>query len=180
MHGRRQVVGSQHPGIGEDPENSFGGLLGGGDQGDVLTHHVGDDAGQQGIVRAAQDEGVDAAGRDRVKVGVGHCQQLIARSHAGLDEADETRTGLAQDSDLWGGCERVDIGLALVGRLRGDDADLVVAGGCNGSADRRADDLDDRDVVAFACIVQHRSRGGVAGDHQSLDAPVHETVEALK
>ena len=67
-----------------------------------------------------------------------------------------------------------------MGRLGGDDADLVVAGGRDGSADRGTDDLDDGDVIALAGVVQGRGRGGVAGDDQSLDPAVDQPVEAFQ
>ena len=123
---------------------------------------------------------MSALGRDGLEIGVGDGEQLVARGDTGLDELDEPRAGPARDRDLRGGRERVDVGLALMRGLRGDDADLVVAGGCDGSADRRTDDLDDGDVIALASVVEHRGRGRVAGDHQSLDPAVHQTVEAFE
>ena len=131
-------------------------------------------------MRATEDERVDALGRDGLEVGARNGEQLIARGDTGLDELDEPRTGLAHDRNLRSCGERVDVGLALMCRLRGDDADVVVAGGGDGSADRGTDDLDDGDVVALASVVEHSGRGRVAGDHQGFDAAIHETVEAFE
>ena len=39
---------------------------------------------------------------------------------------------------------------------------------------------DDRHVVPLAGVAEHRRAGGVARDHQGLDALLHEVVEALE
>ena len=93
VRGLGQVVGAQRAEVGQDAEDILGGLLGAGDEGHAVAHDVGDDAGQQRVVRAAEDEGVDAPRRDRLEVLVGHPQQLRPAGDAGLDELDEPGQG---------------------------------------------------------------------------------------
>ena len=77
--GRREVVGAQQVGVGEHPVDVLGGLLGRGDQRDAVAHDVGDDGGEQRVVRAAEHQGVDAALAQRVEVLVGDPDAARAR-----------------------------------------------------------------------------------------------------
>ena len=59
-----------------------------------LAHDVRDDAGEQRVVRAAEDQRVDAGRAHRVEVLVRDLQQLRPAGDALLDELDEPRAGL--------------------------------------------------------------------------------------
>ena len=60
-------------------------------QGDLVAHHVGDDARQQRVVRAAEDQRVDVGRDQRVEVLVRDADQLVAARDPCLDEVDEPR-----------------------------------------------------------------------------------------
>ena len=94
--GAGRSSGRSRPALGQYAVDVLGALLRAADEGDVVTHHVRDDAGQQRVVGAAEDQGVDAGLDQRVEVLVGGGQQLRTRRHAGLDEVHETRAGLGQ------------------------------------------------------------------------------------
>ena len=161
---------------GEHAVDVLGGLLRAGDERDVVPHHQRDHAGEQRVVRAAQDDGVDPGGQQRVEVGLGQADELPAAGDPALDEVDEARAGRARHGDLRSGGEGVLVGAAGDGGLRADDADLPVAGGGRGPAHRREDHLHHRDVVALAGVAEGGGAGGVAGDHEHLDAVVHQAV----
>ena len=57
-----------------------------------------------------------------------------------------------------------------------DHPDAPGAGGRHRATDGRQDHLDDGHVVAFPGIAQAGRRRGVAGDHERLDAAVHQVV----
>src|SRR5674476_1354526 len=46
----------------------LGGLLGTGDEGDIITHDVGQDTGEQRIMSAAKDEGVNPLVDERLQI----------------------------------------------------------------------------------------------------------------
>ena len=79
---------------GQSPVDVLGGLIGGGHQGDLLPHDVGDRSYQQGVVGTAQDEGVDAGGLDGSQVVLGDVEHLGSGGHASFSELDEARAGL--------------------------------------------------------------------------------------
>ena len=158
----------------------LGALLRAADQRDVVTDDVGDDAGEQRVVRAAEDQGVDPGRDQRVEVVVGDREQLVAAGDAVLDEVDEPGAGAGRERDLRGGGERVVVGERLGGGPRADHADPAVAGGRDRASGRGEDHLDDGHVVPLACVAEHRRAGGVAGDDERLDALVDEVVEALE
>ena len=158
----------------------LGTLLGAADEGHVVTDDVGDHAREQGVVGAAEDQRVDPGSDQRVEVVVGDREQLLAAGDPVLDEVDEPGAGAGRQGDLGGGGERVVVGERLGGGLGADHADPAVAGGRDRTPGRREDHLDDGHVVPLACVAEHRRAGGVAGDHQGLDALVDQVVEALE
>ena len=68
-----------------------GGLVGRADEGDVRPHHVADRAGEERIVRASEQEGVDVGITDRREQALGEHHHLVADGLATLDELDEAR-----------------------------------------------------------------------------------------
>ncbi len=155
-------------------------LLGAADQRDVVAHHVGDDTGEQRVVRAAEDQRVDAGLGQRVEVLVRDRDQLVAAGDPGLDEVDEPRAGPGRQLDVRRRGERVLVGHRLGRGARADDADPAGAGGGDRPAGRGVDHLDDGDVVPLAGVAQHRRARGVAGDDQCLDPLGVQVVEALQ
>ena len=90
------------------------------------------------------------------------------------------RAGAGRQGDVRSGGERVVVGHRCLGRLGADDADVTRSGGGDRASGRREDHLDHRDRVALARVAQHRGAGGVAGDHQGLDAALDEVVQAFE
>ena len=176
----RQVVRPQRRRVGQQPEEILGGLLGRGHQGHPFTHDIGDDAGEQRIVRAPQDEGVDLSALQGREVVTRHLEQLRSGGDPTLDELHEARAGHRQQLHLRGRREGIGIRPRRVGADRADDPDSRIAGGSHRTAHRGSDDLDDRHVISLARIVQHRGAGGVAGDDERLDPTVDEPVETLQ
>jgi hypothetical protein len=74
-----------------------------------LAHDIGDDAGEQRIVRAAQDEGVDLGVLQGREVVPGDLEQLLATGDPALDELDEPRARLRGHRDMRGRGEGVEI-----------------------------------------------------------------------
>ena len=180
MHRKRvrpavQAAGDEHP------VDVLGGLLRAGDQRDVVAEHVGDHAGQQRVVGAAEDQGVDLLLQQRVEVLVRRGEQVGPGGLARLHELDEARAGPRdQARGRWRGRERVVVRLRLGGRARADHADPATAGGGDGAARGGEDHLDHRHVVPLTCVTEHRGARGVARDDQGLHALVDEVVEALE
>src|SRR4029079_13315257 len=132
----------------------------------AVAHHVGDDAGQQRVVGAAEDQGVHVGPDQRGEALVGGGQQVVATGHSGLDEVDEARTGLRGQGDVGRRGERVVVRQGLGGGAGADDADPSVVSGGDGTARGRQDHLDHRYVVPLAGVTEHGGAGRVAGDHQ--------------
>jgi hypothetical protein len=131
-------------------------------------------------VRAAEDEGVDLSLDQWIEVLVRSGEQLGPGRHTGLDEVDEPWARTGDQLDLRRGGERVLVCQRRRRRLGADHPDALVAGGGDGPAGGRQDHLDDRYVVPFAGVPQHRGAGGVAGDHEHLHAGVDQVVEAFE
>ena len=181
LEGVRRLAAVAHQArAGEQLVDVLGALLGAADQGDPVTHDVGDHAGEERVVGAAEDQGVDAVGDQRVEVAVGHVEQLVAAGHALLDEVDEPRTGLREELHVRRGSEGVVVGLGLGRGAGADHADPAGMAGGDGPPGGRIDHLDHRDVVPLAGVAKHRGARAVAGDDQGLDAFGDEVVEALE
>ena len=76
----------------------------------LLPHDQGDDAGEQRVVGAAQDQGVHTGVLERLQVLLGGGQQLRPGGDPCLDELHEPRAGHGEDLELGGGGEGVLIG----------------------------------------------------------------------
>ncbi len=172
------AAGAQLAGVGEQAEQVLGGLLRGGHEGDPLPHDVADDACEQRVVGAPENERVDVGLQQRREVAASHPQQLVPPGHAVLDELDEPRTGHRQQLDVRRRREGVGVRAGGVGALRADHPDPVVARRPGGPAHSRADHLDDRHGIPLAGVVQDRCAGRVAGDDERLDAPVNDAIQA--
>ena len=169
---------------GEPAVDVPGRLVRGGDEGDALPHRVGDRPGQEGVVGAPEDEGVDPFLADGAQVALGDLLDLRAGRDPLLDQFDEGRAGRRRQLQVGGGGEGVVVGPRSDRRLRADDADPAVAGGGDRAAHRGLDDFDDgdpvADLVAFARVVEHGGRRGVAGDDQHLHVGPHEAVHDVQ
>ena len=106
--------------------------------------------------------------------------ELRAAGHAGLDEVDEARTRPGRDLQIGSRGEGVEIGLRLVRPLGGDDPDPAVARRPSRAPHGGTDDLDGGHGIPLPGVVENGGGGGVAGDHQHLDAMVDEAVEAFQ
>ena len=171
---------TQQPAVGEHPVDVLGGLLGRGDESHRLAHHVLNDPGEQRVVGAAEDEGVDPAGADRVEVVVGDPDEFGATGDPLLDELDKPRARCAHQIEVGCGGERVGVGPRLVGADRRDHAHLAVAGRGHGPPHGRADDLDDGHGIPFPGIVEYGSARGVARDDEDLHTVIDKPVETLQ
>ena len=164
----------------QGPVDVLGRFLGAGDEGDVLPHDVGDDAGEQRIVGAAQHHGVHTGGLERFQVLAGDGEQFRARGDAGLDIGHERRAGHGGDVQVRGGGKGVLVGAGADGGGGPDDTDAAGAGGGDGAAHGRLDHFDDGDPVAggvaFAGVAQHGGGRRVARDGQQLHAGIHQLV----
>ena len=180
MHRCGERRGALEAVLHEQPVDVLGGLLRARDEGDLLAHHVGDRSGEQRVVGAAEDQGVDAGGGERVEVLVRDLHQLRAAGQPGLDELDEPWARPGVQLDVRSGGERVVVRHRLGGRPGADHPDATRPGRGDGAPGRGVDHLDDRHRVALAGVPQHRGAGGVAGDDQRLHALVDEVVEALE
>jgi len=177
---RRLALGAHQVAADQELVDVLGALLRTADEGHLVADDVGDHAGEQRVVGAAEDQGVDVCSDQRVEVVVRDREQLVTTGHPRLDEVDEPRAGASGERDVWRGGEGVVVGERLGGGVGADHPDPAVAGGGDGAARRGQDHLDDRYVVPLAGVAEHGGAGGVAGDHQGLDALVDEVVEALQ
>ena len=109
----------------EDVVDVAGGLVRGGDQKDVRAHHVPDGSAEERVVRAPEDQRVDARLLQRFQVGGCRSHQLVARGVAAFDELDEQRACLDHDFDVRPlQPERALVGAARNGRLGADQPDV--------------------------------------------------------
>jgi hypothetical protein len=177
---RRVTTGAHQVTRCEQPVDVLRAFLGAADQGDPVAHHVGDDAGQQRVVRAAQDHGVHVGLDQRVEVLVRHREELVTAGHPGLDELHEPRTHPRGQLDVWCRGEGVVVRQRLGCGLGADHADPPTVRGGDRAARGGQDHLDDRYVVPLPRVAEHGRARGVAGDHQGLHALRDEVVEALQ
>src|SRR5947208_434983 len=180
MHWRGAVRVAQEVVGREDAINVLGRLLRAGHQRHVRAHDIGDDSGQQRIVRAAQDERVAAGLDDRREVLSRGSAQSVAHGVAALDIVDEVRAGGSGQLQMGCGGERIVVRTTGDRHSRTDDADLAVTGGSDGASYGWMDDLDDRYVIALTGVAQARAGRSVAGDDEGFDAVVDEMVHDLE
>ena len=158
----------------------LGGLIRGGNKGDVLAHDVGNHAGQQRVVGASEHERVDPGILEGLQVLASGLQQFGAGGNALLHKLHEARAGHRVHLKVGGNREGVLVGAGGDGRLRRNHADLAVAGRGKRAAGSGLNHLDDGDAVlagvTFAGVAQHGGGCGVAGDDEHLHAGVDELV----
>jgi hypothetical protein len=178
--GRPGPVGGVQVGLGQLGEDAAGGPLGRVDQEHVRAHQVADDPGEQRVVGAAEDQGVDLGGQQRGQVAAGQVQDLRAGGLAPLHVLDEPGAGLGDQGDVLVGL--LD-GLAVAARadrpLGADQAHVAVAGQAHRGPHRRLDHLDHRQRVGGPQLVEGGRRGAVAGDHGQLHILGHQQVHDL-
>ena len=180
MRRKRQRLIPQQATLGEHPVDVTSGLISTGDQRDLVAHHVRDDAGEQRVVGAPEDEGVDARLTQGVEIPVCSGQHLWAAGEPLFDVLDELRASLLSHLNPRGRGKGVHVGAGCDGGLGADDSDVAVAGGVHGAAHRRLDDLDDRDAVPLPGITQHGRARTVARDDEHLDALLDEVVHHVE
>ena len=98
---RPAVVRAQQAELAEHPRRAERRLVGRADQRDVGPIDVADHPGEERVVRAAEQQGVDVGGRDRGEQPLGEHRHLVAGRLAALDELDEAgarRAGRADTS----------------------------------------------------------------------------------
>ncbi len=158
------------PLAGERLGDLAGGLVGGEDERRRAAEDALEERAQQRVVRAAEDDRVDAGLLERRGV-VAHGGEELLGPGVPLDQRDEARTG-----DLGHGHARVervdDVGVAAArdGSLGGEDADAAVARRLHGGMGLGREDADDRHGEL---LLEERKRdggGGVAGGGDELHA----------
>ena len=156
------------------------GLISGGHQGDILTHDVGNHAGQQRVVGTTEHEGVYTGILERLQVLAGGLQQFGAGGNTLLHELHEARARHRVHLKVRGNSESVLVSAGGDGRLGRNHADFAVAGCGERAAGGGLNHLDDGDAVlsgvAFAGVAEHRCGGGVAGDDEHFHAGVDEFI----
>ena len=157
------------------------GRLRGGHERDPLAHDATDNASEQRVVRAPQDQRVHARFLQRRQILARHGLDLLASGHPGLDELDKSGTRLLADRQPRHGCERAQVCLGLDGGLRTDDTHVVVTCGDDALARGRGNDLDNGDScinpVAFPSVSERGGRRRVARDDERLHAARGQLVE---
>ena len=141
------------------------------DDGHLAPEHLGDGAGEERIVRAAEHRRVDAAPPQIGEIALGHQPRHLSFRPALLGQRHEERTGArhhaGERSQPPQGrlvCARGD------GRGRSQHGDGSAAGPGRRRLRARLDDTDDRNRQRILQDRQAVRRDGVAGDHQRLDA----------
>ena len=154
-----------------------------------------DDRPQQRVVGAAEQQRVDGRARrpreDRLAVGIALAEEgrqarrdgrlrRRTREVAGLDHRHEVGRRVLVDLDRRVlVLDRVEIGMRADRGRRRDDPDPAVAGREGGRGRARADDAEDRQVVAPPVGRDADGRRGVAGHDEGLDVALDEGVERL-
>ena len=99
------MAGVARPVVGESQSGQrrvcvLGALFCAGNQAYRITKHIGDHAGEQWVVRATQDQRVDAGNPQRVEVAPCAGEEFRAARDSRLDEANEPRAGDCVQLDL--------------------------------------------------------------------------------
>ena len=148
-----------------------GGLVGREDERHVAAEDALQDRPDQRVVRAAEDDRVDAGGLQRRRVLAYRRCCLLGKRIVALDQRHEPR---AHDRDHGhAGVERVHerlVAAARDGRLRREQADPAVARRLHGRVRLRRDHADDRHAQLRLQLRQRGRRRRVAGDDDELDA----------
>ena len=175
--GRQEAVGALPGRIVLDPlarerlGDLAGGLLGGEDERHVAAEDPLQDRTDQRVVRAAEDDRVDAGGLQRRGVLAHGRGRLLGERVVALDQRHEPRAG--DRDDLGARVERSNellVATAGDGRLRREQADPPVARRLHGRVRLGRDHADDRDAQLGLELRQGGGGGRVARDHDELDA----------
>src|SRR5579884_2867817 len=170
-----------HPVLGELCGDLPGGLLGRVHERHAVAHHRGDDRPQQRVVRAAENEGVDAAVAEAREVGFGHGPRHRALRPAFLGEGDEERAGARVDLEIGDErAQRLRVRPRGDRRLGGDHADATAPRARHRRPRSGLDDAHDRQVVARAQGVEGHRRHRVARDHEHLHVALDEELRVLE
>ena len=133
-------------------------------------HDVGNDRRQQRIVRASQNQRVDAHFCQCAEVFVNNQSCHVVINPPFLDERHEERTGPRVNHQS--GRQSIDCTLVCTGGNRArcaDDAYGAAVGCAHGGSRTGFDDADDRHGNDFTKMRQGVRRGGITGDHDELD-----------
>ena len=129
---------------------------------------------------AAEDEGVDALGEERVEVAAEHLVGDGILDQAFLDEGNEERAGSAVDCRAgFQGEDGFLVSAAGDGRAGADDADGFVFGRIDGGFGSGNDDADDGDFEDLFHAGDAEGRGGVAGDDDHFGASGEKKISDL-
>src|SRR5690606_30303752 len=140
---------------------------------------VAQDGREQGVVRAAEDERVDALGDQRLEVAARDEGGHLAVEPALLDERNEQR-GRAL-ADLGAGADARDgprIGAGGDGARGRDDADLAAPAGAHAGPGARLDDAEDRHVELDPEHRQGDRADRVARHDEELDVVLGQVARA--
>jgi hypothetical protein len=155
-----------------------GGAGGGGvDEADFVADEFLEDGDEEGVVGAAEEEGVDVALQHRLEVFFEDEFEGGVIEPALLDEGDEEGSGAGVDLEVGSAeGEVVLVGVAFDGAFGADDADALAVGGGEGGGDAGFEDAEDGDAEGGAEGVESVGGGGVAGDDDGFDALVDQEL----
>src|SRR5581483_4255455 len=150
------------------------GLVGGEDERHVAPEDTLEDGADERVVRAAEDDGVDAGVPQRRRVAAHRLGQLLER-RVGLDQRhqpgardpDEARPRVERAHELL-------VAARGDGELGGEQADAAVPRRLYGGVRLGDDDGHDRHVEALLQVGERRGRRRVAGDDEQLHVPAGE------
>src|SRR5690606_1198422 len=174
------VATGRQAAVVQDAVDVLGRLVRAGHQRHPVARDVGDGAGEQWVVGAAQDERVASGVLDGLQVAADDLDELAAHRLAAFDVLHQAWGGHAGELYVGRGGEGVVVRHRLDGGPGGDHAHPAVAGGAHRPPGGGLDHLDDGDVVTLACVAQHGGAGAVAGDHEHLDVVLDEVVHHLE
>ncbi len=148
--------------------NVLGGFLGTRNQSHAVAHDVANRSGEQRVVSAAEDQGIHASLTNRSQVLFGHLHKVWTGGDSAFHKIYKRRAGNRRDVDVDCCGECVVVGL---GRNRGvgaDYTDVLVAGRCHSTANRRLNNLyhwnTETNRVALSSVAKHSGRCRVTGD----------------
>src|SRR5438105_2093097 len=146
-------------------------LLGAEDEGDAAAEDPLEDRPDERVVRAAEDDGVDAGRLQRVRVLPHRVGRLRGEGIVALDQRHEPRAGDRDEVDA--GVERVHelvVAPRRDRRLRRHEPDAPIARRLDGRVRLRRDHADDRHAELLLELRERGRGGGVAGDENELHA----------
>jgi hypothetical protein len=164
--------------MGGEFVTDVGGAGGSGvDEADFVADEFLQDGDEEGVVGAAEEEGVDVALQHRLEVLFEDEFEGGVIEPALLDEGDEEGGGAGVDLEVGTAeGEVVLVGVALDGAFGADDADALAVGRGEGGGDAGFEDAEDGDAEGGAEGVEGVGGGGVAGDDDGFDALVDQEL----